>query len=1018
MSKVEKMAANERWQSFFNTQVILLAVMLLPNFLGCYSYYMPQCPQLYSKVFYDAIPRNGTSAGYFQEQGEEEGSSIKNCITACCLQSDCNIILYVTKEKSATCYLVNCTTSDGCLPKHSDPKLDTSTSIALIRPVNVEDGPWSSMLPESQENSNSYQPDPYMASADEDETIYNDAPTPCEVGLDVNCGENEVCLSPRKHSRSGICICVRGFIRNSDGDCIISRSNNMLSRLSPQSSTQFLDSQVASDPSFKQMFLEGGSSLLRPSDVNEQSPPAPPLSSSSTPKPMRTITVSAVNKVVQLPENKVKLSAYTVPLGEHFNYEWVLLSKPGGADNTGTMNNKNGATVELSNLSEGLYTFNVSVRAQDAFGSTLVNVTVLPPKRFNQLPVVIVTPVSQIVKSPNHGAVLDGSSSTDDEKIVKWHWELQQGPLNYTFQLQDVPTLQLDNLYQPGNYTFKLTVTDSDGATNSTTANITVVASKDYPPEANAGADIIVHLPQNNVTLNGSLSSDDHGITSWEWTKGPSDQNKAVDMQNTRTPFLQLSNLELGMYTFTLKVMDTSNQSSEAVVHVFVKPPTSNPPVVNIGPNVTVSLPQNWAPLDASKSTDDNKIVGWKWEEVKRPPGSNAVAFSTPTKPQTNVTDLTKGEYEIRVTVTDENNNNASASVFVIVTQNQNAPPKANAGGDQTVILPASVVVLNGSQSSDDLGIVNWKWTRESNSLAIGRILGTSDTTPILLLTDVVPGRYVFRLQVMDEQGSSSEDTVSVIVKPDPLRFQLVELTLNIVGEQLTKSQEDSLRLKLSLLLKDNPVIRVRELREEHYSGRAQMIFYVEDKADKSIIPGPLVVSTLKAKLEQDVGLLELSVADIQTEICQNNCSGHGVCDKVSRLCLCEAFWMQNLFRKYFGDNESNCDWSILYVIIGLFLTVLVLISMMWGLICLCQKVFSPRKLKVRKRYTPVDSAEEDSSLMIPKYSQGTMFTDSDTDSDVVFENQRGKLINGDILNGYHQKNNKNGIKMGRRIKT
>lgn len=44
------------------------------------------------------------------------------------------------------------------------------------------------------------------------------------------------------------------------------------------------------------------------------------------------------------------------------------------------------------------------------------------------------------------------------------------------------------------------------------------------------------------------------------------------------------------------------------------------------------------------------------------------------------------------------------------------------------------------------------------------------------------------------------------------------------------------------------------------------------------------------------------------------------------------------------------------------------------------------------------------------------MFTDSDTDSDVVFENQRGKL-NGDLINGY-QKNAKNGVKMGRRIKT
>lgn len=52
------------------------------------------------------------------------------------------------------------------------------------------------------------------------------------------------------------------------------------------------------------------------------------------------------------------------------------------------------------------------------------------------------------------------------------------------------------------------------------------------------------------------------------------------------------------------------------------------------------------------------------------------------------------------------------------------------------------------------------------------------------------------------------------------------------------------------------------------------MVFYVENKSDKTTVPGPLVVSSLKAKLEQDAGLLEPSVANIQTEICQNNCSG------------------------------------------------------------------------------------------------------------------------------------------------
>lgn len=72
---------------------------------------------------------------------------------------------------------------------------------------------------------------------------------------------------------------------------------------------------------------------------------------------------------------------------------------------------------------------------------------------------------------------------------------------------------------------------DAWNATDSTTANITVMRVPDYPPEANAGQDMVVYLPVKNVTLNGSLSTDDHGIVAWEWTKSSSDQNKAVDIQ-------------------------------------------------------------------------------------------------------------------------------------------------------------------------------------------------------------------------------------------------------------------------------------------------------------------------------------------------------------------------------------------------------------------------------------------------------------------------------------------------------
>lgn len=64
----------------------------------------------------------------------------------------------------------------------------------------------------------------------------------------------------------------------------------------------------------------------------------------------------------------------------------------------------------------------------------------------------------------------------------------------------------------------------------------------------------------------------------------------------------------------------------------------------------------------------------------------------------------------------------------------ENAAPKANAGDDRTVVLPVSMLILNGSASSDDLGITKWEWKLDGTSRALGRILGDSDTTPILMV--------------------------------------------------------------------------------------------------------------------------------------------------------------------------------------------------------------------------------------------------------------------------------------------
>lgn len=378
------------------------------------------------------------------------------------------------------------------------------------------------------------------------------------------------------------------------------------------------------------------------------------------------LQVSVESKNIQLPLNEASLTAVVVPDDEKHTYLWSLVDKPEN-DKNGTITDQTRSTVRVSNLSEGLYRFKLTVSGINSNGEAFANVSVSHAKRLNKVPTPIITPNHQVIKLPNNKAILDASNSFDDDKIESWKWELVQGPINYSPTLQEQATIELDDLKEPGNYTFKLTITDSDKAENSTTAVIQVVEEIDYPPQANAGADVILYLPHNNITLNGTLSTDDHQIVSWEWTKDASDDaTKAVDMQNTRTPFLDISHLEEGIYTFELKVTDAKGQNSSSKVHVFVKPPTNLPPAARAGRNVTISLPLTWTMLNANESTDDIKITQYYWKQISGPALSLILNANSTTA---NATLLTLGDYIFEVTVVDESNNNATDRVKITVIQ-------------------------------------------------------------------------------------------------------------------------------------------------------------------------------------------------------------------------------------------------------------------------------------------------------------------------------------------------------------
>lgn len=228
-----------------------------------------------------------------------------------------------------------------------------------------------------------------------DESTYSYSKS-CNVGIDTLCSPSESCVQNHHKSRAGTCKCKFGYIRNQQGDCVM--------------------------VDLKDIGLHPVDDMLTDRIID--------ITNKSTPVSRKHLTITSINKVVKLPSNEVTLTVNVTPGDENqeekYQYEWTSLQQPEGSS---AVKHQNGGSLQLSALVEGLYTFKVTVSNSFAYGETFVNVTVMPPSRINQPPQVIITPANQTIKQPNTAAVLDASSSTDDDGIASWHWELQQGPL-------------------------------------------------------------------------------------------------------------------------------------------------------------------------------------------------------------------------------------------------------------------------------------------------------------------------------------------------------------------------------------------------------------------------------------------------------------------------------------------------------------------------------------------------------------------------------------------------------------
>ena len=194
----------------------------------------------------------------------------------------------------------------------------------------------------------------------------------------------------------------------------------------------------------------------------------------------------------------------------------------------------------------------------------------------------------------------------------------------------------------------------------------------------------------------------------------------------------------------------------------------NKPPIAVAGPDQVITLPVDSVLLDGRSSSDPDGIISsYLWTKISGPASFDIVK---PSDSITKVKTLGVGSYLFELKVTDDGGLFAKDTMRLLVDAvvTTNHPPIANAGTDQTIILPTNTIDLNGSASTDpENNITNYVWTKISGPSSFSISNANAVQTQA---TNLIEGIYKFELKVTDAGALFSKDTmlVSVNVIPPP----------------------------------------------------------------------------------------------------------------------------------------------------------------------------------------------------------------------------------------------------------
>ena len=285
---------------------------------------------------------------------------------------------------------------------------------------------------------------------------------------------------------------------------------------------------------------------------------------------------------------------------------------------------------------------------------------------------------------------------------------------------------------------------------------------------------------QTIVTLS-AVASGQTDVLTYKWSVSPNIAIEQSDANLGTATFTAPVTTDILTYTFTVEVSDgNGNSGSDSVVYQI------NP--VNLPPSAVIKVSQfkglaiNQFPagyeviLDGSTSSDSDSpninkpIAAYLWQQTAGESVLNGIslqgdslAFITPILPDANAVSFS-------LTVTDQEGAESITTVTLNIQSSADTLPTVDAGISHQVFTGESIN-LNGAASttvaaSEPL-VVTWLNDSENDpQIENLNLLRTVAVAPAVNDTETL----TFTLRVVDAQGNSVDDSLTVTVKPLPIQ--------------------------------------------------------------------------------------------------------------------------------------------------------------------------------------------------------------------------------------------------------